>query len=206
MTNLNNIGYNVLRLVKVVGGIMYVSSKEASEILGLHPNTLRRYAKEGKINFIRTVGGNRRYDVESFLLPDRKEKYTIVYCRVSSDKQKDDLERQVSVMSETYPEAIIIKDIGSGINYNRKGIKTLLELLLRGDRISLVVAHRDRLARFGTELFEFLLKSNGGELVVLSDEEKSSEQKLTEDLLTILHVFSCRMHGSRKYKKDKNQT
>lgn len=185
---------------------MYVSSKEASEILGLHPNTLRRYAKEGKINFIRTVGGNRRYDVESFLLPDRKEKYTIVYCRVSSDKQKDDLERQVSVMSETYPEAIIIKDIGSGINYNRKGIKTLLELLLRGDRISLVVAHRDRLARFGTELFEFLLKSNGGELVVLSDEEKSSEQKLTEDLLTILHVFSCRMHGSRKYKKDKNQT
>lgn len=82
----------------------------------------------------------------------------------------------VSAMSETYPEVIIIKDVGSGINYNRKGIKTILELLLRGDRVSLVVAHRDRLARFGTELFEFLLKSNRGELVVLSDEEKSSEQ------------------------------
>lgn len=109
-------------------------------------------------------------------------------------------------MKELYPEAIIIRDIGSGINYNRKGIKAILELLLRGDRVSLVVAHRDRLARFGTELFEFLLKSNGGELLVLSDEEKSSEQKLTEDLLTILHVFSCRMHGSRKYKKNKNKT
>lgn len=130
----------------------------------------------------------------------------IVYCRVLSNKQIDNLERQVSRMSELYPEATIIKDVGSGINYNRKGIQTILELLLRGDRVSLVVAHRDRLARFGTELFEFLLKSNGGELVVLSDEEKSSEQKLTEGLLTILHVFSCRMHGSRKYKKDKNQT
>lgn len=185
---------------------MFVSSKEASDVLGLHPNTLRRYAKEGKINFIRTAGGNRRYDIESFLLPDRKEKYTVVYCRVSSSKQKDDLERQVSVMKELYPEAVMIKDIGSGINYNRKGVKTILELLLRGDRISLVVAHRDRLARFGTELFEFLLKSNRGELLVLNDEEKPSEQKLTEGLLTILHVFSCRMHGSRKYKKDKDKT
>ena len=109
-------------------------------------------------------------------------------------------------MQDLYPEAIIIKDIGSGINHNRKGIKTILELLLRGDRISLVVAHRDRLARFGTGLFEFLLKCDGGELLVLSDEEKSSEQKLTEDLLTTLHVFSCRMHGSRKYKKDKDKT
>lgn len=109
-------------------------------------------------------------------------------------------------MQDLYTEATIIKDIGSGINYNRKGIKTLLGLLLRGYRITFVVAHRDRLARFGTELFEFLLKSNGGELVVLSDEERSSEQKLTEGLLTILHVFSYRMHGSRKYKKDKDKT
>tara|TARA_A100001391_G_scaffold33224_1_gene17961 strand:- start:14200 stop:14409 length:210 start_codon:yes stop_codon:yes gene_type:complete len=69
-----------------------------------------------------------------------------------------------------------------------------------------VVAHRDQLARFGTELFEFLLKSDGRELVVLSDEEKSSEQKLTEGLLTILHVFSYRGYGSHKYKKDKDKT
>lgn len=129
-----------------------------------------------------------------------------MYCRVSSVKQKDYLTRKTSLMRELYPSAIIMEDIGSGINYNRKGIKTILELLLRGDRVNLVVANRDRLARFGTELFEFLLKSNGGKLVVLSEEDRSSEQKLTEDLLPILHVFSCRMHGGHKYKKDKDSS
>lgn len=187
-------------------GIMLYTPKEASKILGISTKTLERYANQGKIICRRTEGGHRRYDVEQYLTGVVKREYKIVYCRVSSSKQKDDLERQVLAMRELYPDATIIEDIGSGINYNRKGIKTILELLLRGDRISLVVAHRDRLARFGTELFEFLLKSNGGELVVLDDEAKSSEQKLTEDLLTILHVFSCRMHGSLKYKKDKDKT
>lgn len=182
---------------------MYVSSREACGVLGVHPNTLRAWAKDGKISFIRTEGGQRRYDVEGYLLPNRPEEYTLVYCRVSSNKQKDDLLRQEGFMRDLYPSAEIIKDVGSGINYNRKGIKTVLERILRGDKFKLVVAHRDRLARFGTEIFEFLLRSNGGELVVLDNKEKSTEERLTEDLLTILHVFSCRMHGSRKYKKDK---
>lgn len=106
------------------------------------------------------------------------------------------------MMKELYPSAEVITDVGSGINYNRKGVKTILERLLRGDQFTLVVAHRDRLARFGTELIEFLIKSNGGELMVLNEDLSKPEQKLTEDLLSILHVFSCRMHGSRKYKKD----
>lgn len=183
---------------------MLYTPKEASSLLGISTKTLERYALAGKIACSRTGGGHRRYDVEQYLTGVVKREYTVVYCRVSSVKQKDDLTRQTSLMRELYPSATIIEDIGSGINYNRKGIKAILELLLRGDRVNLVVAHRDRLARFGTELFEFLLKSNGGELVVLSEEDKSSEQKLTEDLLTILHVFSCGIHGSHKYKKDKD--
>lgn len=185
---------------------MYVSSREACTVLGVHPNTLRSWADTGKIPCIRTQGGQRRYDVEGYLLPDREEDYTIAYCRVSSGKQKDDLLRQEGYLRALYPEAEIIKDIGSGINYNRKGVKTILERLLRGDKFKLVVAHKDRLARFGTEIFEFLLRSNGGELLVLDNTTKSTEEQLTEDLLTILHVFSCRMHGSRKYKKAKDKT
>ncbi|CAM0046202.1 transposase [Vibrio phage F95] len=83
----------------------------------------------------------------------KKRNYAIVYCRVVSSKQNDKLERQVLTIQELYPEAIIIKEVRGGINYNRKGIKTLLELLLRGYRVALVVAHRDSFARFGTELF-----------------------------------------------------
>lgn len=181
---------------------MLRTSKDTCEILGVHPNTLRRYAKEGKIKHEVLPSGQRRYDVESFINPNVLSNYEVVYCRVSSHKQTDDLYRQVCMMKELYPSAEVITDVGSGINYNRKGVKTILERLLRGDQFTLVVAHRDRLARFGTELIEFLIKSNGGELMVLNEDLSKPEQKLTEDLLSILHVFSCRMHGSRKYKKD----
>ncbi|PQJ97259.1 recombinase family protein [Chromatium okenii] len=99
------------------------------------------------------------------------------------------------------PQAEIIKDIGSGLNFKRKGLNTILERAMRGTHITLVVAHRDRLARFGHELIRFVIESNGGKLVVLSEDTLSPAVELTQDLLNILHVFSCRMHGLRNYKK-----
>jgi predicted site-specific integrase-resolvase len=98
-------------------------------------------------------------------------------------------------MQERYPQAEIIKDIGSGLNFKRKGLQTLLERLLRGDKLKVVVAHRDRLARFGFDLIKFLVEKNGGELLVLDSTLASAEAELTADLLALLHHFSCRMHG-----------
>ncbi len=173
-------------------------SREASKALGLHANTLRKYADEGKINYIRNEAGQRRYDVDGYIGVNKNSEI-VCYCRVSSYKQKDDLERQVTYMLSKYPNAEIIKDIGSGINYKRKGLNKILARLMSGEKLTLVVAYKDRLARFGTELIQFLVNTNGGKLVVLNEVKHSPEEELTSDLLNILHVFSCRMHGLRKY-------
>ncbi|WP_272819355.1 IS607 family transposase [Scytonema hofmannii] len=135
--------------------------------MGLHPNTLRKYADEGKIKSIKNSAGQRLYDVESYTRGDTTRTTIVCYCRVCSSKQRDDLDRQVVYMQSLYPTAEIIRDIGSGINFKRKGLQSLLERLMRGDKLTLVVACRDRLARFGFELFQFMVEQNGGQIVVL---------------------------------------
>ncbi|MBQ3346319.1 MAG: IS607 family transposase, partial [Synergistaceae bacterium] len=180
------------------------SVEQAAQLSGLHPNTIRNWADEGKIYSTRTKGGHRRVDISEYIMPKPEEKigqkYTICYCRVSSAKQRDDLNRQVAYMREQYPDAEIVKEIGSGINFKRNGLCRILERAMRGDVITLVVAYKDRLARFGADIIEFVLNQNGGKLVVLNEVSLSPEEELTRDLLTILHVFSCRLHGLRKYK------
>lgn len=177
----------------------YLPSRKASQLLGLHPNTLRKYADTGIIHTIKNNAGQRLYDVQSYINLSSSVNETVCYCRVSSKKQADDLQRQVTYMSSLYPNATIIQDIGSGINYKRKGLQTLLERLIKGDKFTLVVAHKDRLVRFGFELFEFLFQQNNGTILVLNNSTGDPQTELTNDILTILHVFSCRMHGLRKY-------
>ncbi len=111
-------------------------------------------------------------------------------------------------MQKRYPKAEIIKDIGSGINFNRKGLKAVLERSMSGEVITLVAAYKDRLARFGFDIIRQVIDRNGGKVVVLNEVSLSPEEELTNDLCSIIHVFSCRLHGLRKYKdsiaKDKN--
>jgi predicted site-specific integrase-resolvase len=178
----------------------YIPLRKAVEFLGLHPHTLRKYADEGKIKSIKNEAGQRLYDVESYLR-GAVGTAVICYCRVSSTKQRDDLARQVEFMRQQYPDAEIIKDIGSGLNFKRKGLQALLVRLLQGDKLKIVIACRDRLCRFGFELFEFMVEQNGGEIVVLDQSVHCPQTELTADLLAILHVFSCRMHGLRSYSK-----
>ena len=125
---------------------------------------------------------------------------TICYCRVSSPKQRDNLQRQVVFMRERYPDARVVTDVGGGLNFQRKGLVALLERLHRGDKLRIVVAHRDRLARFGFDLIRWMAEQNGGEIVVLGDTDYSPQQELTEDIRAILHTFSCRLHGLRRYR------
>ena len=177
-----------------------LSPKEASKHFSVHVATLRGWADTGKIEIVRTVGGQRRY-----IIYEETGEELICYCRVSSYKQKDDLERQVIYMQEKYPDAKIIKDIGSGLNFKRKGIKAILEQAMSGSKLKVVVAHRDRLGRFAFDLLQWIIERTGGSIVVLDKTELSPEQELTTDLLSILHVFSCRLHGLRSYRNQVSQ-
>ena len=185
----------------------YVNTRKAVALLGVHPNTLRKWATDGRLEHIRSPGGRRLYNVDAFL---REEVGVgvVCYARVSSYAQKDDLRGQVALLQSRYPGAEVVKDIGGGLNWKRKGLVALLERLHSGEKLRIVVAHKDRLARFGFELIEWLAKQNGGEVVVLDESSCRPEQELTEDILSILHTFSCRLYGLRKYrdkiKKDKS--
>lgn len=160
-----------------------------------------------------TEGGTRYYSQEQlnhFLgvkTPFAKNKKTIGYCRVSSHKQKDDLERQVDNVT-TYMIARgyqfeVIKDVGSGINYNNKGLNQLLDLITNSEVERVVILYKDRLVRFGFELIESLCEKFGTIIEVVDNSEKIEEQELVEDLIQIVTVFSCRLQGKRANKAKK---
>lgn len=177
---------------------MYKPTRKAAEELGVCPNTLRNWANEGKIRYIRTSSGQRRYDTSSVITPDARHS-GVCYCRVSSAKQKDDLARQVAFMRDKFPGYDIVTDIGSGLNFKRKGFEAVLERAMQGTLGTVVVAHRDRLCRFGFELVQWIVEHNDGKLMVLDDIVSSPEGELVKDLVSIIHVFACRIHGLRKY-------
>ena len=182
-------------------------SRKACKALGVTSATLRRWDKEGKIEVIRGNGTQRLYKVGKFLsngdrnAPVITQKESICYCRVSSAKQKDDLQRQESFMREQYPNHTIISDIGSGINWKRKGLQSILEKGFYGKLEEVVIAHRDRLCRFAFGLFQQVFKLFNTKLVVLDDDgECAGEKELYSDVLAIIHVYACRQMGRRKYK------
>lgn len=175
----------------------YVPSREARKRLGVCAATLRRWAKDGKIRHLILPGGDHVYDVDSFL--NTQERVKIVYARVSSKGQKDDLQNQILYLKERFPEHEVVSDFGSGLNFKRPGFVSILERVLSGSVSEVVVSHRDRLCRFGFELFERVCNLCGTSLVVCEPTSCSPEQELVRDLLSIVHVFSCRLYGLRKY-------
>ena len=175
-----------------------LTSKKTCAKLGIHANTLRKWANDGKIKYIRTPAQQRLYDVDDFL-SKATQRTKIVYCRVSSRNQKDDLHSQTKYMREQFPNHECIEDIGSGLNFKRKGFRALLERIMSGNIEDVVVAYKDRLCRFGFELLEQVASKHNTKLVVLNKIELSPEDELVKDLLAIIHVFSCRLYGLRKY-------
>lgn len=179
---------------------------EAAKLLGTTPDTLRKWEASGEIIPTRkTKGGTRYYDVTELLQLETSDHPTIGYARVSSNDQKADLERQ-QIMLETYCAAKgwrteIIKDLGSGMNYRKKGLQTLLEKILRKQMKRLVLTHKDRLLRFGAELVFSLCEIQGIEIVIIhKGEQPSFEEELAQDVLEIITVFSARLYGSRSKK------
>jgi putative resolvase len=187
----------------------FVSIGDAARVLGVSITTLRRWESEGRLVPEHTAGRHRRYDLAKLkpelfrLAPD--ERKTIAYARVSSHDQKGDLERQKQVL-ELYCVQQgwtfeIMSDLGSGMNYYKKGLKRLLNGIL-ADRVGrLVITHKDRLLRFGAELVFSICEAKRVEVVILNQgEDTTFEEDLAKDVLEIITVFSARLYGSRSRK------
>lgn len=191
----------------------YVGIGEASKALGVSIPTLRRWEQEGKITPERTAGGTRRYDLsllrpELFRTYQKENRKTVAYARVSSRDQKGDLERQKQVL-ELYCSSQgwtyeLIADLGSGMNYQKKGLRRLLGEIIDGKVGRLVITHKDRLLRFGAELVFAICEAKEVEVVILNQgEDTSFEEDLAKDVLEIITVFSARLYGSRSHKNQK---
>lgn len=192
----------------------YYSIGEFANKIGKTVQTLRNWDKNGTLKPSHiTSGGTRYYSQEQlnhFLGLKSKtkiDKKIIGYCRVNSHKQKDDLERQIeNVRTYMYAKGYqfeIISDIGSGINYNKKGLNKLIDMITNSEVDKIVVLYKDRLIRFGYELIENLCEKYGTTIEVIDNTEKIEEQELVEDLIQIVTVFSCRLQGKRANKAKK---
>lgn len=195
---------------------LYKISK-ASEILGVGQTVLRQWDAQGYIKTVRTPGGMRLFDISSI---DPKTMQThkpqsssvILYSRVSSQKQKDDLTRQQQFLKDHLPDQYQsfpvseVSDIGSGINFKRQGLLRVLGLVKQGDVSAIVVASRDRLARFGFELIEWLCHEYGTQIVVLDTEDTTPESELGKDLMAIVQVYCCRWNGHRRYARQSKES
>ena len=189
-----------------------VAIGEAAKALGVSITTLRRWEAEGRLVPEHTAGKHRRYDLAK-LKPElffagSDERRTIAYARVSSHDQKEDLERQKQVL-ELYCARQgwtfeVIADLGSGMNYRKKGLQRLLDAIVEGQVGRLVIAHKDRLLRFGAELIFAICEAKQVEVVILNQgEDTTFEEDLAKDVLEIITVFSARLYGSRSRKNQK---
>jgi len=184
----------------------FITIGEAAKMSGLDIQTIRKLVDNKEIAGFKTSSGHRRIDKESIqgllknVLPCEiklsSERQSFIYARVSTKKQMDDLSRQIEYIRgiPEYSNFNLISDIGSGINFKRKGLNTLLECCLRGTIGEVVVAHRDRLCRFGFELVENLIIKAGGKITVLASKDKETDdsKELADDILAIITIFSCR--------------
>jgi hypothetical protein len=193
----------------------YISGNKASKILDVHQRTLHNWDEHKQIDTIRTPGGKRLYNVKKYLVNLNKNqniiksinknenennlKIDIIYARVSSLGQKNDLDRQIDVLKNKYPKYKLITDIGSGMNMNRKGLRRIIDYAIQGLINEIVVVHKDRLCRFGYELVRDLIEqySNGKIVIIERKENKEPKEELVEDVLQIMNIFVAKMNVMR---------
>ena len=179
----------------------YFTINKFAKIVGVTPQTLRNWDKAGKLTPHHTAENGYRYYSDEQLKQISgvltKPKIVVGYCRVSSHKQKDDLERQIEnvriyLLAQGKPFEII-SDIGSGINYKRSGLADLLEKINSNEVAKVVILYKDRLARFGFELIEYVASLHGCEIEIIDNTKKTEQEELVEDLVQIITVFSCKL-------------
>ena len=188
----------------------FLPPREVCRILHIHRDTLFKWTHQGKLPSIKMASGQNRYPKSAVLtlaspqVQDQVPKLNFCYARVSTRGQLQDLNRQIELFSSRYPGHILIKDIGSGINFKRKGFQTLLDHAIKGDIGEIIITHKDRLCRFGFDLFESILSQcSHGKIVVLDRRDLSPTEELTSDLITIITVFTSRLYGLRSHQVKK---
>ena len=185
--------------------------KDFSELLGVSVKTLQRWDREGTLKANRTPTDRRYYTYDQYLqykgiVAEDDNRQIVIYARVSAKNQKDDLQNQVKFLRDfCNAKGMIvdqcIEDYGSGLNYNRKKWNELLDEVMERKVKTIIVTHKDRFVRFGYDWFEkFCMKFNTT-IVAVNNEDLSPQEELVQDIVSILHVFSWRLYGLRKYKK-----
>ena len=181
-----------------------------ARLTGRGVKTLQKWDREGILKAHRTPTGRRYYTHDQYLeyrgLKATGAGTTMVYARVSSASQKPDLQNQLAALREYCQRQGFqvdewIEEVGSGLNYQRKQFNRLMEEIELGRVQRLIIAHKDRLVRFGFEWFAAFCQRHGTDLVIVNGDTLSPEQELVQDLLSIVHVFSARLYGLRSFKK-----
>lgn len=196
---------------------MYMDKKyrlsDAATYLGYNKVYLQSLDRRGILVAHRTRTSQRYYlesELDEFLHKEPTEKteprIVVAYCRVSSSNQKPDLKNQRSVIEDFciakgYSDVQYVEEIGGGLNFNRKLFCSIISSIMRHEISVLVVAHKDRLCRFGFELIKYIAEQNGTKIDILNTEKMSPEKEMVTDLMTIIHCFSSRLYGLRNYRK-----
>ena len=192
----------------------YLSIGKMAKSLGVTEQTLRNWDRSGRLKPAYIAESGYRYYTDEQLArakglfyTDVQEKKVIGYCRVSTKKQAENLERQISCVSQYCIargyQYEIISDIGSGVNYSKTGLSQLLNLILSNQVSKVVVMYKDRLARFGFELIDYICKYHNVVIEIIDSTERTEQEELIEDLVQIITVFSARLNGKRADKAKK---
>lgn len=199
-------------MIKMFGGEIMekiYKPKDVANLLGVTVNTLQRWDREGKFKAYRNAANRRYYTQEQLnkFLGMKNTRENVIYARVSSAGQKDDLNSQYHFLIQYANANGIkidrhIKEIGSGLNYKRKQWNKLLEDVEDRKINQIFVTYKDRFVRFGFDWFDQFCRRHGTEIVVINNPETSPMQEMITDLVSIIHVFSCRMYGLRRYSKE----
>ncbi len=199
---------------------MHYKPHEFAKIVGVSVKTLQRWDNKGKLPAKRTPSNYRYYTDDDLRIalgekPRPKIRKVVVYCRVSSNNQRPELKNQVKAMEEFanncgYSVSETISEIGGGLNFKRKKFIEMIMSMLKGEIEVIVVAHKDRLCRFAFDFVEQLAKYSDCQIVVANQTHLSDQKELCDDLLSIVHCFSCRLYGlgsdSKNLKKELNVT
>ena len=184
--------------------------KDFAELLGVSVKTLQRWDRDGILKANRTPTDRRYYTYDQYLQfkgiqTENDIRDTVIYARVSTRNQKDDLQNQVEFLKQfCNAKGIIVnqcvEDFGSGLNYNRKKWNRLLDEVMANNIKTIVISNKDRFIRFGYDWFEKFCEKFNTKIIIVNNETLSPNEELVQDIISILHVFSCRLYGLRKYK------
>lgn len=184
----------------------FVKLGQAAKAFGVSTRTIYRWRDSNVIACKQTPSGQFVYQIRNSKAHAQFKK-RIVYIRVSSTKQRDDLQRQKTFMQQQFPSYEVVADIGSGLNFKRQGLRHLLQLVMSGSVEEVVVSSKDRLCRFGFELIEWLFEQNNTKLLVLESNKINEREQFVNDILSIIQIYTCKWNGRRRYcvKSQENQ-